>query len=235
MSAGELLRVESVVRTFGALRALDGMDLVVNSGDVVGLVGPNGSGKTTLINVITGIYRPSSGKVILDGDSIVTLSPHRRVALGINRTFQIPRPFGDLTVRENLDVAWGNGGKRHSDVDECLEMVGLSALADTVAHDLNAAEQKLLDLARALATSPRLLLVDELGAGLNPAEFAEVADTLLQIADTGVAMVVVEHLMGFLQRVANRAVVMNLGSQLFAGSLDDALADPEVVKVFLGE
>ncbi len=235
MSDAALLRVEHVVRTFGALRALDEIDFEVHEADVVGLFGPNGSGKTTLINVVSGIYRASAGRVLFDGVPIGRLAPHRRVALGINRTFQIPRPFADLTVRENLEVAWANGRHRRTRVEETLALVELDALVDVPARDLTAAQQKMLDLGRALATGPRLLLVDELGAGLNPTEFARVAQILHRIAATGVAMVVVEHLMGFLRLIVTRAVVMHLGRRLFTGSLDDALADPQVVKVFLGE
>ena len=235
MSPEPILRVEKLVKRFGAFRALDGISFDLRPGEVLGLVGPNGSGKTTCINVISGLYAASEGRVTFEGRDLVAVAPHLRAQAGINRTFQSPHPFGSLTVQENVAVAAGYGGAgRLVDQDALLASVGLDAVATRVAHELNSAQQKALDLARALATSPRLLLVDELAAGLNPAELARMADRLRALAAGGMALLVVEHLMGFIDRVTDRVVVMNAGREIFGGSMAAATRDPTVIQVYLG-
>ena len=154
---------------------------------------------------------------------------------GINRTFQSPRPFLSLTVRENVEVAAHFGDPKPGfDIDGLLEQLELDRYANRPAAELNSAQQKTLDLARAMATEPRLLLVDELAAGLNPAELSRMADRLRALADAGMAMLVVEHLMGFIDKVTDRVVVMAAGKEFFEGTLADATRDPEVIRVFLG-
>jgi branched-chain amino acid transport system ATP-binding protein len=231
-----LLRVENLVKRFGGFRALDGVSFHLSPGEVMGLVGPNGSGKTTCINVISGLYPPDDGRVMFAGQATGGAPAHRLSRLGINRTFQSPKPFLSLTVRENVDVAatYGNGGARRVDPASLLEELELDRLADRPAGDLNSAQQKTLDLARALATGPRLLLVDELAAGLNPAELGRMADRLRALATGGMALLVVEHLMGFIDRVTDRVIVMNAGREIFEGTLAAATRDPTVVQVFLG-
>ena len=230
--AGGLLLVDAVTKLFGPLRALDDVSLRVDQGEVLGLVGPNGSGKTTVINVISGLLAPTSGRVLLDGQDVSGKAPFRLARRGINRTFQIPKPFPALTARENLAVAFH--GSRLSD-GEILELVGLGGREQRLASELTASDQKRLDLARALVTGPRLLLVDELGAGLSRTELDELAAILRRlVADLGVTMVVVEHLMGFLEQVADRVTVLNAGAVIFSGGLSEALSDPAVVKVFIG-
>lgn len=230
-----LLVVEAVEKRFGGFRALDGVSFHLHAGEVLGLVGPNGSGKTTCINVISGLYAPDGGRVLYQGRSIAGIAAHRLARQGINRTFQSPKPFLSLSVRENVEVAavYGNRGDP-PDLDRLLEQLDLDAMADKPAAELNSAQQKTLDLARALATSPRLLLVDELAAGLNPTELVRMADRLRSLADTGMALLVVEHLMGFIDRVTDRVVVMAAGKEFFGGTLADATKDPEVIRVFLG-
>lgn len=235
MSSEPILRVRDLVKRFGGFRALDGVDLDLNPGEVVGLVGPNGSGKTTLINVVSGIYRADAGSIRLGEREIGGLPPHRVAALGLNRTFQVPKPFRSLTVRQNLEVAWRHRRRPGPGVREALEFVDLASLAEREAGSLNTAQQKLLDLGRALVAAPRVLLVDELGAGLGPAELELVADRLRRVAEAGTALLVVEHLMGFLGRLTRRVVVLNAGAQIFAGDLAAAAADRQVVEVFLGE
>ena len=236
LNAAPLLSVENLVKRFGGFRALDGVSLHLAKGEVLGLVGPNGSGKTTCINAISGLYRPDDGEVLFDGVSIGALPPHRRARVGINRTFQSPKPFLSLTVRENVEVAagYGLGGRPHVDTAALLESLHLDRFADRPAGDLNSAQQKTLDLARALATSPRLLLIDELAAGLNPAELALMARRLRGLAEQGMALLVVEHLMGFIGHVTDRVIVMNAGREIFEGTLASAAQDSEVVRVFLG-
>jgi branched-chain amino acid transport system ATP-binding protein len=231
-----LLAVDGLVKRFGGFRALDGLSLALTAGDVLGLVGPNGSGKTTCINVISGLYRPDGGTIHFEGRPIGGLPSHRLVHAGINRTFQIPRPFLTLTVRQNVEIAsaYGRNGTGPVDIAALLSSLDLAPFAGKPAGELNSAQQKMLDLARALATGPRLLLVDELAAGLNPAELERVAAKLKELASSGIALLVVEHLMGFIDQITDRIIVMNAGKEIFEGRLADAASDAQVVEVFLG-
>jgi branched-chain amino acid transport system ATP-binding protein len=230
-----LLRVEQVEKRFGGFRALDGVSLHLAPGEVLGLVGPNGSGKTTCINVISGLYPPDGGRVMYAGASIGGTRPHLLARRGINRTFQSPKPFLSLTVRENVAIAaaYGHGDRAAVEVPSLLTSLQLDHLADRPAGDLNSAQQKTLDLGRALATAPRLLLVDELAAGLNP-ELSRMATRLRALARQGMALLVVEHLMGFIDQVTDRVIVMNAGKEIFEGTLRSATHDPDVIRVFLG-
>jgi branched-chain amino acid transport system ATP-binding protein len=231
-----LLTVDKLLKRFGGFVALDQVSFAVHPGEVVGLVGPNGSGKTTCINVITGLYAPDGGAIRFQGRSIGGLASHRLVHAGINRTFQIPKPFLSLRVIENVDIAatYGRGGTSRADIAQLLDMLDLSAHAHRRADELNSVQQKMLDLARALATKPKLLCVDELAAGLNPTELTRVAANLRAIARSGVSVIVVEHLMGFLEEVTDRVIVLNAGHEIFEGALSQAVRDPKVVEVFLG-
>jgi len=232
-----LLIVDGLVKRFGGFRALDVLSFTVGAGEILGLVGPNGSGKTTCINVISGLYRPDGGAIHFEGRSIGGLASHRLVHAGINRTFQVPRPFPTLTVRENVEIAiaYGRHRDRVGDADTVLSSLDLAAFADQPAGQLNSAQQKMLDLARALATGPRLMLVDELAAGLNPAELEHVAIKLQELARSGIALLVVEHLMGFIDQITDRIIVMNAGKEIFEGRLAEAVRNPQVVEVFLGD
>jgi branched-chain amino acid transport system ATP-binding protein len=231
-----LLAVKGLVKRFGGFRALDELNFDLKPGEILGLVGPNGSGKTTCINVISGLYRPEAGEVYFEGRPIAGLPSHRLVHLGINRTFQIPKPFLTLTARQNVEIAaaYGRHPQGPVDVDALLASLDLAALAQRPAAELNSAQQKMLDLARALATGPRLLLVDELAAGLNPAELERVAHKLEELARSGIALLVVEHLMGFIDQITDRVIVMNAGKEIFEGVLADAVKNPRVIEVFLG-
>jgi branched-chain amino acid transport system ATP-binding protein len=234
--AAPLLSVEGLVKQFGGFRALDGLSFTMRPGEILGLVGPNGSGKTTCINVISGLYRPDAGAIRLNGRPIAGLPSHRLVHVGINRTFQVPRPFLTLTVRENVEIAITYGRNRGArDADTLLTALDLIAFADQPASELNSAHQKMLDLARALATGPQLLLVDELAAGLNPAELEQIAARLKELARSGIAFLVVEHLMGFIDQITDRIIVMNAGKEIFEGRLTEAAKNAQVVEVFLGD
>ena len=236
MTSEPVLRVAGLVKKFGGFRALDGLSLDVNRGEILGLVGPNGSGKTTAINVVSGLYTPDGGDVTFGGQSIGGMRSHKLVHLGINRTFQIPKPFMQLTVQENVDVARAYGGRKDAApaTAKLLNELDLDSVSKRPAVELNSAQQKMLDLARALATGPKLLLVDELAAGLNPAELDWIAARLRMLAREGMAIVVVEHLMGFIEQVTDRVIVLNAGREIFGGQLADAIADQRVVDVFLG-
>jgi branched-chain amino acid transport system ATP-binding protein len=235
--ASPLLTVDGLVKRFGGFRALDVLSFSVGAGEILGLVGPNGSGKTTCINVISGLYRPDGGTIHFEGRLIGGLASHQLVHAGINRTFQVPRPFLTLTVRENVEIAVAYGRSRNgaADVGAILSSLDLAAFADQPADELNSVHQKMLDLARALATGPRLLLVDELAAGLNPAELERVAGKLKELARSGIALLVVEHLMGFIDQITDRIIVMNAGKEIFEGRLAEAFKNSQVVEVFLGD
>ncbi|MCL5406072.1 MAG: ABC transporter ATP-binding protein [Deltaproteobacteria bacterium] len=232
-----LLKVEGLVKKFGGFRALNGVNIDVREGQIVGLAGPNGSGKTTLINVISGVYRPDGGSVEFDGRSVYKLPSHKIVRMGINRTFQVPKPLAGLTVWENvkLGAVYGSReGNRRETVRQALEIVQLHNMKDSVSADLTFAQQKLLGLATALATKPKMLLVDEIAAGLSHQELLWIAEMLLRIQKTGVAMIVVEHHLGFIDTLTSDVVVMNAGANLFRGSIQEAAQNDEVVEVFLG-
>jgi branched-chain amino acid transport system ATP-binding protein len=229
-----LLKVDGLVKAFGGFLALNGIAFHVNAGEVLGLVGPNGSGKTTCINVISGLYPPSSGRVILDGVDVGGLRSHRLVHRGIARTFQVPKPFMTLTVRENIEVAAAYGGKAAIDIPALLASCELDGLSARPAVELNSVQQKMLDLARALATSPRLLCVDELAAGLSQGELDKMARRLRDLASTGMGLLVVEHLMSFIDQVTDRVIVMNAGKEIFEGRLSAAVQDPRVIEVYFG-
>ena len=232
--SSELLHMAGVNKRFGGLVVLNDVTFGVSPGEILGLVGPNGSGKTTTINLISGMYRADAGSIVFDGHSINRLPMFRRARLGINRTFQVPKVFRDMTVRENIEVAAHFGRAHEADVDAILADIDLSAKADKLAGSLTVNQQKQLDLGRALATNPKLLLVDEIGAGLNPAELGAIATLLQKLAARGIALIVVEHLLDFLNRITERVIVLGAGRMLFQGSLAQASHDPEVVAAFIG-
>jgi branched-chain amino acid transport system ATP-binding protein len=225
-----------LVKRFGGFTALDGLTFHVVPSEILGLVGPNGSGKTTAINVVSGLYAPDGGDVTFDGAAIGGVASHKLVHRGINRTFQVPKPFMSLSVRENVEVAaaYGNAMATSASIDALLEEYKLIELAGRPAADLNSAQQKMLDLTRALATAPRLLLLDELAAGLNPAELDWIAERIKALAAKGMAIIVVEHLMGFIEHITDRVIVMNAGKEIFEGKLAEAVRQPQVIEVFLG-
>jgi len=230
-----LLNVSKLEKRFGGFYALDGLSFHVSSGEILGLVGPNGSGKTTAINVISGLYAPDGGEIVLEGASIGGIASHKLVHRGINRTFQIPKPFLSLTVRQNVEVALAYGGAADAPaMADLLDEYRLAEVADRPAADLNSSQQKMLDLVRALATRPRLLLLDELAAGLNPAELDWIAERIKALAKSGMAIIVVEHLMGFIEHITDRVIVMNAGKEIFEGKLAVAVKVPQVIEVFLG-
>ncbi len=235
MSDAPLLSAVGLTKNFGGFRALDDVSLDLYPGEAVGLVGPNGSGKTTFINVVSGVYTASAGTIKLRGLPIEGLPPHRRARLGLGRTFQVPKPLGNLTVLENVQVALQHSKSGKSvDVDP-LEFVGLAKFANRRANSLTTMEQKRLDLARVLALSPAVVLVDEFAAGLSPSELIDIASLLNELRGKGMALVVVEHLLGFLEAVVDRVLVLDAGREIFSGGLKEAFSDDKVVEVFLGQ
>lgn len=235
MSSETLLQLQGVNKRFGGHVVLNDVSFSLAPGEIVGLVGPNGSGKTTTINVISGLYRADSGSIAFDGKTVHKVPMHKLAQLGINRTFQVPKTFRDMTVRENIEVAAHFGHAVGAvDINAILHDIELDKQADKLAGSLTVNQQKLLDLGRALATGPKLLLVDEIGAGLNPAELGGIAELLRKLSQRGIALIVVEHLMAFLGSITQRVIVLGAGRMLFEGSLDAASRHPEVVAAFFG-
>jgi ABC-type branched-subunit amino acid transport system ATPase component len=235
-----LLELVEVEKRFGGVGALAGVSLTVERGEIVGLVGPNGSGKSTLIAVLAGVHAPTAGQVRLEGRRIDRLAPHIRSHLGIARTHQIPKPFESLTVRDNVAVA-SMFGRRSQGLDEArrraedyLELVGLSERGDARPREVNLHQRQLLELARALATQPTLLLLDEVLAGLNPAELDEAIGVLRGIHGRGTTIVLVEHLMRVVTGIATRIVVLDRGIKLADGDPRAVMSDPAVQRAYLG-
>lgn len=242
MTESPLLEVRSVEKRFGGLRALAGVSFAVRPGEIAGLIGPNGAGKTTLFNVVTGVYRPDAGQVWFGGQEVSRLSGHRICRLGIGRTFQAVRPFLDMSVRQNVLVGahFGavDGGRRglRERAEELLEFVGLRRKAGLPPRSLTLVERKMVELARALATRPRLLLLDEILSGLNPTEMAYATVLIRKMRDEmGITILWIEHVMRALMSTCERVVVLNHGQVLAEGTPSAVAQNPEVVKAYLGE
>lgn len=236
-----LLTVRGMVKSFRGVRAVDGVDLVVKRGEILGLVGPNGSGKSTLINVISGHYRASAGSAVFAGrGELAGLPAHRVAHAGIARTYQIPRPFGHLTVLENvaLPAMFGRARLARPEAEReartWLEFTGLAAKANALPEDLNLHQRKFLELARALASRPELLLLDEVLSGLTPAEIDGAIRTIRTIRDQGATIVFVEHVMRAVMELTDRIVVLNNGRVIAGGAPAEVMARPEVVTAYLG-
>jgi len=240
MSAAPLLECVGLAKRFGGIQALGGVSLAIGRGEIVGLVGPNGSGKSTLINVLSGLSMPTTGQVWFDGRRVDRATPHVLSHAGIARTHQIPKPFASLSVRDNVAVACMFGRISQSleqarrSAEEHLEVVGLTSQGDSLPHQINLHERQLLELARALATRPTLLLLDEVLAGLNPAELDEAVSVLQKIHAAGTAIVMVEHVMRAVTGLASRIVVLDRGRKLADGAADAVMNDPAVVQAYLG-
>jgi branched-chain amino acid transport system ATP-binding protein len=242
MSETPFLRIESVGMRFGGLHALSDVTFDVMKGSVVGLIGPNGSGKTTLMNVVSGVYKPSSGSVHFAGRTIADVPTYDVCKLGIARTFQIVKPFANLSVRENVAVGamYGRqGGHRTSlasfeHAQELLEVVGLARVADRQAADLTIPDRKRLEVAKALALDPEVLLLDEVMAGLNATEVDEALQLLRDVNARGVTLIVVEHLMKAIMSISTTVVVLAEGKKIAEGAPRDVVASPAVIEAYLG-
>jgi branched-chain amino acid transport system ATP-binding protein len=234
-----ILKLQRVRKSFGSLRAIQELDLEVKTGEAVGIIGPNGAGKSTLFNLISGLARPDSGSIHFNGRDITGAAPHVRCLAGIGRSFQIPHPFAKLSVFENLLVAASHGQQRAEAevVDYCgelLDRTGLLKSANNRSGSLNLLDRKRLELARALASAPRLLLLDEIAGGLTPAECAELVVLIREIHASGVTIAWIEHVVQALLAVTERLVVLNFGKTIAEGNPAAVMASTKVRETYMG-
>ncbi|HEV3011320.1 MAG TPA: ABC transporter ATP-binding protein [Burkholderiales bacterium] len=245
-----MLELKGLSRHFGGVRAVDGLDLTVRKGEIVGLIGPNGSGKSTTVNVVAGLFPATSGEIVFQGEELRGLPTHKRLQLGIARTFQNIRLFGQLSVWQNLWVAqnapedrarrgffarWlgGQSGVR-AEIAQLLEFSGLAHKQNELAANLAFGEQRRLELARALAAKPKLLLLDEPAAGMNSEEIGQLRDRILKLRAQGITIVLIEHVMELVMGVTDRIAVLNFGQKIAEGSPAEIQANPLVRKAYLG-
>jgi ABC-type branched-subunit amino acid transport system ATPase component len=245
-----MIRLSKVSRHFGGVRAVDGLDLTIEPGQVFGLIGPNGSGKSTTINLIGGLFPLSAGRIEFGGQDISGLPMHKRVGCGLARTFQNIRLFGQLTVWQNLWVAqkaveehgrrnffarwFGGAGTARAEIAQVLEFSGLAHKQDELAANLSFGEQRRLELARALATRPRLLLLDEPAAGMNAQEIGQLRERIVSLRASGVTILLVEHVMELVMGVTDRIAVLNFGRKIAEGTPKEIQANAAVRKAYLG-
>ncbi len=233
-----LLQLKSVSKHFGGVQALTDVTFQIDKGMIMGLIGPNGAGKTTTFNLITGFTVPDSGRIMLDENCLNGLAPHNICHLGVSRTFQIVRPFGQMTVLQNVMVGAFARTDRYADAEKearsFLALVGLGAKEHLRAATLNVAERRRLELARALASRPRVLLLDEVMSGLNSTEVAAFLQLLRQLAEAGQTILFIEHVMGAVLAISDRIVVLDHGVKIAEGTPDDIVRNEVVIEAYLG-
>lgn len=237
-----ILRASRITKKFAGLTAVSQVDFTLEQGEIVGLIGPNGAGKTTVVNMIAGVYPPTTGEIHFKNRSITGLKPYRIGRLGVGRTFQIVKPFAHMTVLENASVgamfgAKGKGRSARQAIEaaaEILSFVGLQAQMDQRADQLNVASRKRLEMAKALAMSPELILFDEVMAGLNHREIDQAVQLIRKIRDRGITVLVIEHVMRAIKNVCDRVFVLHHGEKIADGPVADVLGDERVIKAYLG-
>ena len=239
MLEAPVLSADGVNKHFGGIVAVRNISCDVQPGEIIGLMGPNGAGKTTLINVICGTYKVDSGTIKLKGHNITNLPPHKICHLGIARTYQIPQPFTHLTVLQNIAVAatYGRGLSKaaaETEAAQLLDRLGLSDRKDMLAKDLLVVSLKRLEVARALASNPALLLLDEVAAGLTEAEIPKILDLLKQIHEMGITIILIEHVMKVMVEAVDRIIVMDKGAKLTEGRPQEVMKDKKVIEAYLG-
>jgi branched-chain amino acid transport system ATP-binding protein len=234
-----ILALEKISKRFGAVVVAHGIDLALGEGEALGIIGPNGAGKTTLFGIATGAVSPDGGRVLLGGADITRLPPDRRCRLGLARSFQIPQPFGGMTVFENTVVAaaFGQGRREHEVYAACLEILGrcgLAGKANRRAGSLTLLDRKRLELARALATKPRVLLLDEVAGGLTEHECASLVTLIREVRATGVSLIWIEHVVHALIAVVDRIAVLHAGAIIASGDPNAVIRSPQVAEIYMG-
>lgn len=237
----KVLEVSGVSKRFGGLQAISNVSFHIEDQEILGLIGPNGAGKTTLFNIVNGVYKPDQGRINFLGQEITGAAPNKVVKLGIARTHQIVKPLNAMSVLDNVTVgacfgreSLGLNAAREA-AHEVLKLVGMADRANSPARSLTLAAKKRLEVARALAAKPRLLLLDEVLAGLNPTEVAQMIDLIRQIKDSGVSVFMIEHVMQAIMKLSDRIVVLNFGQKLAEGSPMEVAADAQVIEAYLGD
>jgi len=234
-----ILEVSKITKRFGGLVAVHDLDMIVNEGEILGLIGPNGAGKTTLFNVIVGYYQPNEGHIVFQGHGITGLKPYEICRRGIARTFQTTKPFLDSSVLENVVIGGfaqiPSTAKAQKIALKALDMLELGDRAETQASELTVPDRKRLEMARALATGAKLLLLDEPMAGLTPSEKAHTADLLRKVREQGITLVIVEHDMKVVMTLCSRIILMNRGEKLIEGTPQEVSNDPKAITAYLGE
>lgn len=236
-----ILQVEGVSKRFGGLQALKDVTFDLPDGQILGLIGPNGAGKTTLFNVINGVYRPDEGRVIFRGEDVTGMKSYDLASHGLARTHQIVRPLNDLSVRENVMVGACFGHENSGLIDaaavadEILDFVGLADRAGQLAGSLNVGQKKRLELARSLAARPYLLLLDEVLAGLNPSEITQMVETVRQIREQGITIIMIEHVMHAVMNVSDHMIVLDYGEQIATGTPEEIANNEKVIEAYLGD
>ncbi len=236
-----VLETKELTKKFGGLTAVNAVSMHINEGDIVGLIGPNGAGKTTLVNALAGLNPPTSGEVKMFGRKTTGLAPEKMCRLGLSRTFQIPIPFPKMSVLENVMTAAIFGNKPGSIKDpaahsrKILKFVDFPIAEDTISEQLNTVQLKRLDLARALASQPKLLFLDELASGLSEGELNDMMQLILKIRDQGITILMIEHIMHLIMNLCNRLLCIQFGTKIAEGPTEEVANDPKVAKAYLGD